>query len=98
MSSTSTCCCRRSRRTCASASRAHSYRVEFAGEELFFPRSDTLLLPVRNSTVEEYARYLLERLLEDSALIGGRDIREVGIKVSSGPGQWGSSHWRGTER
>ena len=70
------------------------YRVEFAGEELFFPRSDTLLLPVRNSTVEEYARYLLERLLEDSALIGGRDIREVGIKVSSGPGQWGTSHWR----
>jgi 6-pyruvoyltetrahydropterin/6-carboxytetrahydropterin synthase len=49
---------------------------------------------VRNSTVEEYARYLMERLLEDSALIGERDIREVGIKVSSGPGQWGTSHWR----
>jgi 6-pyruvoyltetrahydropterin/6-carboxytetrahydropterin synthase len=70
------------------------YRVEFNGEELFFPRSDTLLLPVRNATVEEYARYLLERLLEDRELIERHDIREVGIKVSSGPGQWGSSHWK----
>lgn len=70
------------------------YRVEFNGEELFFPRADTLLLPVRNATVEEYARYLLERLLEDRELIVRHDIREVGIKVSSGPGQWGSSHWK----
>lgn len=70
------------------------YRVEFANEELLFPRSDTLLLPVRNATVEEYARFLLERLLEDRELIERHDIREVTIKVSSGPGQWGSSHWR----
>lgn len=70
------------------------YRVEFNDEEMFFLRADTLLVPVRNGTVEEYARYLLEKLLEDRELIEGHDIREVGIKVSSGPGQWGSSHWK----
>ncbi|MCG3170209.1 MAG: hypothetical protein CALGDGBN_01748 [Pseudomonadales bacterium] len=76
-----------------SESGAH-YSVRFAAEELLFPRGDTLLLPVRNATVEEYARYLLERLLEDRELIDRHDIREVTIKVSSGPGQWGSCHWR----
>ena len=68
--------------------------MEFNGEEMFFLKADTLLLPVRNATVEEYARYLLERLLEDRDLIMGHDIREVSIKVSSGPGQWGSCRWK----
>ena len=71
-----------------------NYRVEFNGETMRFLRIDTLLLPVRNATVEEYSRYILERLLDDRELIDGYDIREVGIKVSSGPGQWGSARWR----
>ena len=49
---------------------------------------------VRNATVEEYSRYLVERLLEDRELVDGYDIREIGIKVSSGPGQWGSARWK----
>lgn len=69
------------------------YRVEFNGEEMFFRKSDTLVLPVRNATVEEYAHYLLQRLLDDSDLLSRHDIREVMIKVSSGPGQWGNSRW-----
>ena len=69
------------------------YRVEFNGEEMFFRKSDTLVLPVRNATVEEYAHYLLHRLLDDSELLSRHDIREVMIKVSSGPGQWGNSRW-----
>jgi 6-pyruvoyltetrahydropterin/6-carboxytetrahydropterin synthase len=71
-----------------------NYRVEFNNETMHFLKADTLLLPVRNATVEEYSRYILERLLEDRELIDGYDIREVGIKVSSGPGQWGSARWR----
>lgn len=70
------------------------YVVWFNGETMRFLIEDTLLLPVRNATVEEYSRYLLERLLEDCELIDGYDIREVGIKVSSGPGQWGSARWK----
>jgi 6-pyruvoyltetrahydropterin/6-carboxytetrahydropterin synthase len=70
------------------------YRVEFNGDEMFFLKSDTLILPVRNATVEEYANYLLERLLEDRELLDHHDVREVVIKVSSGPGQGGNSRWR----
>jgi 6-pyruvoyltetrahydropterin/6-carboxytetrahydropterin synthase len=71
-----------------------SYRVEFAGEEMFFLKADTLLLPVRNATVEEYSRYLLERMLGDRELVHDNDIREVTVRVSSGPGQWGSAQWK----
>lgn len=70
------------------------YVVGFNGETMRFLMADTLLLPVRNATVEEYSRYLLGHLLEDRELIDGYDIREVGIKVSSGPGQWGSARWK----
>ena len=69
------------------------YRVRFAEEEMFFLRADTLLLPVRNATVEEYSRYLLEQLLADQEIIERNDVREIEIKVASGPGQWGSSRW-----
>ena len=68
------------------------YVVEFNGEKMRFLVADTLLLPIRNSTVEEFADYLLQQLLEDADIVN-YDIRRVLIKVSSGPGQWGSSEW-----
>jgi 6-pyruvoyltetrahydropterin/6-carboxytetrahydropterin synthase len=71
-----------------------NYRVRFAGEEMLFLKSDTLLLPVRNATVEEYARYLLGELLRDRGLLELHDVREIVIRVSSGPGQWGSCRWK----
>lgn len=67
------------------------YRVVFNGEEMFFLRSDTLVLPLRNVTVEELSRYLLARLLSDST---GDDLREVELCISSGPGQKGCASWR----
>ncbi len=69
------------------------YRADFNGEALLFPLADTLVLPLRNTTVEEFARYLLERLLEDAPFIEGNDISELTMKVSSGPGQSGSASW-----
>lgn len=71
------------------------YLVHFNGERIPLLASDTLLLPIRNSTVEEYARYLLEQLLAAPDFVGLRDIRRLAVKVSSGPGQWG---WRVWER
>lgn len=70
------------------------YRADFNGEEMRFLCSDTLVLPIRNTTVEEFARYLLERLLEDAPFIEGNEISELIMKVSSGPGQWGSASWQ----
>lgn len=67
------------------------YRVQFAGEEMLFLRSDTLVLPIRNATVEEFSYYLLQRLLQDSA---ADDLREIELCVASGPGQKGCANWR----
>lgn len=67
-----------------------SYRVRFAGETMHFLRKDTLVLPIRNATVEEFSRYLLALLVQESA---GDDLREIELCVASGPGQKGCSLW-----
>lgn len=73
--------------------RDKEYLVTFNNEEMRFLVSDTLVLPIRNATVEEFASYLLDQLLEDSD-INKYEVREVEMKVSSGPGQWGSCSWK----
>ncbi|MFT4517879.1 MAG: 6-pyruvoyltetrahydropterin/6-carboxytetrahydropterin synthase [Halioglobus sp.] len=66
------------------------YQVKYADQEMLFLRSDTLILPIRNATVEEFSRYLLQRLVESAA---GDDLREVELCVASGPGQKGCATW-----
>ncbi|MEM1111334.1 MAG: 6-carboxytetrahydropterin synthase [Pseudomonadota bacterium] len=66
------------------------YIVYFADEVMRFLCSDTLVLPIRNATVEEFSRYLLGKLLAAS---DGEDIRELEVSVSSGPGQRASASW-----
>lgn len=70
------------------------YVVHFNGEKIPLLKSDTLLLPVRNSTVEEYARYVLGQFIGDGSFMRARNICAVEVKVSSGPGQSGSSRWQ----
>jgi 6-pyruvoyltetrahydropterin/6-carboxytetrahydropterin synthase len=67
------------------------YRVRYADEEMLFLKADTLVLPLRNATVEEFSRYLLALLVEDSQ---GDDLREIELCVASGPGQKGCTTWR----
>jgi 6-pyruvoyltetrahydropterin/6-carboxytetrahydropterin synthase len=67
------------------------FRVAYGAEVMLFLRSDTLVLPIRNATVEEFSRYLLQRLLQESV---GDDLREIELCVSSGPGQKGCASWR----
>lgn len=70
------------------------YMVHFNGEKIPLLKSDTLLLPLRNSTVEEFARYLCDQFIGDGRFVRERNIVAVEIKVSSGPGQSGSSSWQ----
>ena len=63
----------------------------FDGQNLRFPRAETLILPVVNVTVEELAHYLLEQLLTLSEPDEG--LVEVEVGVSSGPGQTGAAIW-----
>ena len=68
-----------------------NYRVRFNGEEMQFLRTDTLLLPIVNATVEEFSHYLLQRLLAASQ---GEALVEAQVCVASGPGQKGCASWR----
>ncbi|MDB6062743.1 MAG: 6-pyruvoyl tetrahydropterin synthase [Verrucomicrobiaceae bacterium] len=72
---------------------ADIYLVYFNGEKIPLLKSDTLLLPIRNSTVEELARYLRDCFVGDTQFVCTRGICDVVLKVSSGPGQSGSSRW-----
>ncbi|WP_338109387.1 6-pyruvoyl trahydropterin synthase family protein [Pseudomaricurvus alkylphenolicus] len=69
------------------------YEVHFNGEVIPFPKADTLLLPVTNITIEELSHYLLQQLQSDPLFGDNPMITELVMRVSSGPGQWGSSHW-----
>jgi 6-pyruvoyltetrahydropterin/6-carboxytetrahydropterin synthase len=69
----------------------NNYRVRFADDEMLFLRSDTLLLPILNVTIEELSQFLLEKLVEESV---GEDLRELELCVASGSGQNACSRWR----
>ena len=71
------------------------YIAWFNGEKIPLRKSDTLLLPIRNSTVEEFARYLRDRFVGDASFLKQRNIITAVVKVSSGPGQCGSAEWCG---
>lgn len=68
--------------------------AHFNGDTLWFAKSDCKLLPIPNTTVEAFATYLLDRFLHDDDFVSRYDIAQVEMKVSSGPGQWGSCIWR----
>lgn len=69
------------------------HRVEHNGDVMLLLKSDSLLIPVRNTTVEDLSFYLLQILLADKSLLEAQDIRQIEVMVSSGPGQTGSASW-----
>lgn len=72
---------------------AEFYIAWFNGEKIPLRKSDTLLLPVRNSTVEEFARHVRDLFIGDERFVRDRNICKIVVKVSSGPGQSGSAEW-----
>lgn len=72
--------------------------AEFNGSKIPFLASDVLILPIRNSTLEEFSRLLLEALVDDQDALASRGVRELVVRVSSGPGQSASSQWTGRPR
>jgi len=69
------------------------YFALFNGERIPFLKKETLLLPIRNTTVEELARHVLNLFIDDGSFVRDRNIMAVEVKVSSGPGQRGSRCW-----
>jgi len=56
-------------------------------------KTDTILLPIRNVTIEEMSHYLLEEVLDDHSLVDQLKIHQFEMRVSSGPDQWGIARW-----
>lgn len=71
-------------------------KVEFAGQTMQFLAADTLVLPIRNTTVEEFSHLIMRRLFERDDFLSRNQIRRLKVSVSSGDGQWGSSVWEKT--
>lgn len=73
--------------------RGSSIHVTFNSEEMQFLASDTKVLPIQNTTVEEFSYYLLQRLLS-SEVFSDSSVQTLSVSVASGPGQAGKSSWR----
>lgn len=68
--------------------------IVFGEDEFRLPLEDVRLLPIRNTTVEEMAAYLLQRLVGLEAWSARWGVSEIALEVSSGPGQSASCAWR----
>ena len=57
-------------------------------------KTDTILLPIRNVTIEELSHFLLYEALGDFKLIDQLKIESFEMRISSSPDQWGISKWQ----
>ncbi len=64
----------------------------FNGERIPFLKRDVTVLPIANTTVEEFSNYFLYKVLNHDEL-KDRGIVKMTVKVSSSPGQTGCSSW-----
>lgn len=67
--------------------------VRFADQTMQFLTSDTQVLPIRNTTVEELSNLIMQRLFSQDDFLTANQVQSVKVSVSSGDGQWGSSVW-----
>lgn len=66
--------------------------VVFGDERLPFLKRDVLLLPIRNVTVEELAKWFLDQLISSSTF-NELAIEELVLSISSGPSQTATVSW-----
>lgn len=65
----------------------------FHEERIPFLKSDVLILPIENATVEAFAFLLLETLTTNAEELSHFHIEGITVKVYSGPGQCGVARW-----
>ncbi len=73
------------------------YKIHFDNHYMMLRKSETILLPISNATVEEFSFYVLSKLCEDAGFLKQHDVRKLEITVASGPGQHGSAVWKKEE-
>jgi 6-pyruvoyltetrahydropterin/6-carboxytetrahydropterin synthase len=70
------------------------YYAYFHEDKIPFLKKDVLFLPLRNISVEELARWFVNRLASDKKAIEDYGVLGFSVQVFSGPGQSGSASWR----
>ncbi len=73
---------------------ADFYFIKHNGRTQPLLKTDTILLPVSNITIESLSSYFLELLVSDQKTLDECCIHAFEVRVSSGPNQWGISRWR----
>jgi len=68
------------------------YIASYNGQRMPFLKTDTTVLPIVNTTVEQLSKWFVERLVKD-VIEPEHNIIGVLVKVFSGPGQSGSTEW-----
>jgi 6-pyruvoyltetrahydropterin/6-carboxytetrahydropterin synthase len=66
--------------------------AHFNGERIPFLPRDVLVLPIANTTVEEFSHYFLDKILQVPEIMA-HGLTEITVKVSSSPGQDGCAQW-----
>jgi 6-pyruvoyltetrahydropterin/6-carboxytetrahydropterin synthase len=56
-------------------------------------KTDTILMPVQNITIEALANYFLQQMVKDQNHLDELKIHGFEMRVSSGPNQWGICRW-----
>jgi 6-pyruvoyltetrahydropterin/6-carboxytetrahydropterin synthase len=62
-------------------------RVRYKDREWLFPRDDCVLLPIENTTAEQLARWIGQRLLDDLRRHHGFEPRVLRVEVEENVGQ-----------
>ena len=71
-----------------------NYEVIYNHEKLIFPKSDTLLLSLANTTLEELSQWFVEQLVKDSVFIQQHRIKAITIKCFNGSEHSASAEWK----
>lgn len=71
------------------------YQVHFHTDEMSFLKKDVQILPLRNITLEELSQFFLQALISDSKTLKRCNIHEITVRISNGPGRFGSGYWKG---
>lgn len=65
----------------------------FNNEKIPFLKKDVIILPIENVTVEELSKWFIKMLVNNDEYLNNKMVREVTVRISSMPGQSGSSTW-----
>lgn len=68
----------------------------FNQKKLVFLKSDVVILPLTNITIEELSHWFLQQLLVTATTIHEDNIHKIELKVYNGPGQSGGACWEKT--